>query len=150
MRVQKAPRLAFHQIVSTLHPSDAGHLLQWQVSLLTFAFPGLWSFFVVMITPIILNRLEWKGYLIFMVLNFLFVPLVYFCYPETANLPLEEIDYVFTDHSQNAVKLSKQMRKERVKFGRRDSFVQETGVSRRGSLTSVKADNTVTEHAEKA
>jgi hypothetical protein len=36
----------------------------------------IWNFFVVMITPTLLNNLEWKGYLIFMCLNFAFVPLV--------------------------------------------------------------------------
>ncbi|KAL5440681.1 hypothetical protein PMIN07_011211 [Paraphaeosphaeria minitans] len=36
----------------------------------------IWNFFVVMITPTLLNNLEWKGYLIFMCLNFSFVPLV--------------------------------------------------------------------------
>jgi hypothetical protein len=36
----------------------------------------LWNFFVVMITPTLLNSLAWKGYLIFMCLNFSFVPLV--------------------------------------------------------------------------
>jgi hypothetical protein len=46
----------------------------------------LWNFVVVMITPTLINNLAWKGYLIFMALNFAFVPLVYFCYPETANL----------------------------------------------------------------
>lgn len=28
--------------------------------------------------------------------NFAFVPLVYFCYPETSNLTLEEVDHLFT------------------------------------------------------
>ena len=83
----------------------------------------LWNFFVVMITPVILNRLAWKGYLIFMVLNFTFIPLVYFCYPETANLTLEEIDYIFTDDNMGAVATSKRMRKERVKYGHKESFV---------------------------
>jgi hypothetical protein len=44
----------------------------------------LWNFFVVMITPTLINNLAWKGYLIFMALNFAFIPLVYFCYPETS------------------------------------------------------------------
>ena len=48
-----------------------------------------------MITPIIINRLQWKAYLIFMITNLLFVPLIYFCYPETAMLSLEEMDEVF-------------------------------------------------------
>lgn len=32
----------------------------------------------------------------FCVFNFLFIPLIYFCYPETRNLSLEHIDQLFT------------------------------------------------------
>lgn len=56
----------------------------------------LWNFIVVMITPVIINRLQWKAYLIFMCTNLLFVPLVYFFYPETSNLRLEDIDFIFS------------------------------------------------------
>ena len=91
----------------------------------------IWNFFVVMITPVILGRLAWKAYLIFMATNFAFIPLVYFCYPETANLTLEEIDCIFADETKSSVKLSKEMRKER-KSGRRESFVQPT--SQHGSI----------------
>ena len=59
-----------------------------------------------MITPTLITNLAWKGYLIFMALNFSFVPLVYFCYPETANLTLEEIDYLFASKEEGAVKMS--------------------------------------------
>lgn len=34
----------------------------------------LWNFFVVMITPTLIEDLAWKGYLVFMALNFVFVP----------------------------------------------------------------------------
>ena len=71
-------------------------------------------------------------YLVFMVTNFLFIPLVYFCYPETANLTLEEIDYIFSDESKSSVKWSLEMRKEKLKYGRKDSFVDE-GLARRMS-----------------
>ncbi|EAW24067.1 putative MFS sugar transporter [Aspergillus fischeri NRRL 181] len=77
----------------------------------------IWNFFVVMITPIIINRLQWKAYLIFMCTNFAFVPLVYFCYPETANLTLEEIDYLFTNPEKTAVRISNELHKERKKHG---------------------------------
>ena len=61
----------------------------------------IWNFVVVMITPTLLTNLKWKGYLIFMCLNFAFVPLVYFVYPETSNLTLEDIDYLFTKESEH-------------------------------------------------
>ena len=35
-----------------------------------------WNFVVVMITPTLLDSLAWKGYLIFMCLNYSFIPLV--------------------------------------------------------------------------
>jgi hypothetical protein len=50
----------------------------------------------VMITPVVINRLQWKAYLIFMATNLAFVPIFYFFFPETSNLGLEEIDYIFT------------------------------------------------------
>lgn len=70
----------------------------------------LWNFFVVMITPTLLTNLAWKGYLIFMCLNFAFVPLVYFCYPETTNLTLEEIDWLFLE--KDTVKRSRVVAKQ--------------------------------------
>ncbi|KAJ4377745.1 hypothetical protein N0V83_000575 [Neocucurbitaria cava] len=70
----------------------------------------IWNFFVVMITPILLNSLAWKGYLIFMILNFSFIPLVFFCYPETSNLTLEEVDWLF--YEGNVVKRSRRVAKQ--------------------------------------
>lgn len=73
---------------------------------------------MVMITPTLIQDLAWKGYLIFMCLNLVFVPvpsppsffhcrlcwlltickqIIYLLYPETANLTLEEIDFLFMD-----------------------------------------------------
>ena len=45
-----------------------------------------WNFWVVMMTPILIGRLEWKTYLIFMATNASFVPIVYFLYPETSKI----------------------------------------------------------------
>ncbi|KAG7098061.1 hypothetical protein E1B28_000035 [Marasmius oreades] len=64
----------------------------------------IWNFTIVMITPVILNRLQWKAYLIFVATNALFVPIVYFLYPETSRLSLEEIDLLFL--KSNPVKAS--------------------------------------------
>ncbi|KAJ9624350.1 hypothetical protein H2204_010906 [Knufia peltigerae] len=60
-----------------------------------------WNFFVVMITPVLINRLGWKTYLIFMSLAFSFVPVIYFFYPETSNISLEDIDRIFIKDGEN-------------------------------------------------
>ena len=76
----------------------------------------LWNFFVVMITPVIINRIQWKSYLIFALLNYLFVPTLYFFFPELANLTLEEVDEVFTA-GINPVKAAANLHRERRGMG---------------------------------
>lgn len=74
-----------------------------------------------MITPTLINNLQWKAYLIFMCTNLAFVPLVYFwyvylftynsstmlivlnSYPETSNLTLEEVDYLFVKEGSKGI-----------------------------------------------
>ncbi|VUC29963.1 unnamed protein product [Clonostachys rosea] len=70
----------------------------------------LWNFTVVMITPIIIKRLQWKAYLIFMTTNLVFAPLVYFFYPETSNLRLEDVDKIFTSNL-DPVQIAREMQK---------------------------------------
>ncbi|SMQ52139.1 unnamed protein product [Zymoseptoria tritici ST99CH_3D1] len=55
----------------------------------------LWNFFIVMITPVLLNSISWGTYLFFAALNACFFPIIYFFYPETAGRTLEEIDMIF-------------------------------------------------------
>lgn len=74
----------------------------------------LWNFTIVMITPVILERLKWKAYLIFVITNMLFVPLVYFFYPETSNIQLEDIDKIFTAGG-NPVSVARDMAKQMKK-----------------------------------
>lgn len=75
------------------------------------------NFVIVMITPVIINRLQWKAYLIFMCTNLAFVPLVYFCYPETSNLTLEEIDHLYIEPGVHARHVAKRLHKERMERG---------------------------------
>lgn len=42
-----------------------------------------------MITPVLINRIQWKTFLVWMALAFSFVPIIYFFYPETSNISLE-------------------------------------------------------------
>ncbi|KAH7260855.1 general substrate transporter [Fusarium redolens] len=77
----------------------------------------LWNFTVVMITPILINRLQWRAYLIFMTTNLIFVPIIFFLYPETSNLALEEVDYIFA-RGENTVQVAQEMQKELALHGR--------------------------------
>ena len=58
---------------------------------------GFWiiNFAVVEFTPTAIHNIGWQTYIIFTVFNAVFVPLVYFFFPETTNLQLEDVDYLF-------------------------------------------------------
>lgn len=55
----------------------------------------IWNFATVMMTPSTMDSQGWKGYLIFTVFNFSFLPFIYFFYPETSGRRLEQIDAIF-------------------------------------------------------
>jgi hypothetical protein len=81
-----------------------------------------------MITPILINRLQWKAYLIFMATNLIFVPIIFFLYPETSNLALEEVDYIFA-RGENTVQVAREMQKELALHGHLsdDRYLGRTG-----------------------
>ncbi|KAI6792429.1 general substrate transporter [Hortaea werneckii] len=55
----------------------------------------LWNFTVVMFTPPFTDASTFGCYLFFAIINALFIPTIYFFYPETAGRTLEEIDLIF-------------------------------------------------------
>lgn len=60
------------------------------------------NFAVVMFTPIFINQSKWGCYLFFALINFIYIPVIYFYYPETAGRSLEEIDIIFAKaHVEN-------------------------------------------------
>lgn len=54
-----------------------------------------------MITPIMISNIGWGTYCFFFAVNTLFIPIIYFLYPETRKRSLEEIDIIFAKgHSE--------------------------------------------------
>lgn len=48
-----------------------------------------------MITPVMIEHIGWGTYLFFAAWNAVFIPIIWFFYPETAGRSLEEIDLIF-------------------------------------------------------
>ncbi|KAJ4203372.1 hypothetical protein NW767_005489 [Fusarium falciforme] len=76
----------------------------------------MWNFVIVMLTPILIERIGWKSYLIFAITNYLFVVATWWFFPETSNLDLEMVDNIFAS-GENPVTVAKRMQKE-LKEGR--------------------------------
>jgi len=55
----------------------------------------LFNFTVVMVTPIMVDKIGWGTYLFFASVNAIFIPIIWFFFPETARRSLEEIDIIF-------------------------------------------------------
>lgn len=68
---------------------------------------------IVQITPISINSIGWRTYIIFAVLNACWVPIIFFFFPETKGLELEAVDALF---SGNALM-------EPLEFGKGDETV---------------------------
>jgi hypothetical protein len=52
---------------------------------------------VVQVTPPAISNIGWKTYIIFAVFNATWVPIVYFFFPETKGMELEEVDKMFSN-----------------------------------------------------
>ena len=52
-----------------------------------------------------------------MATNIIFVPIIFFLYPETSNLALEEVDYIFA-RGENSIQVAREMQKELALHGR--------------------------------
>ena len=72
----------------------------------------LFNFTVVMITPVMIEHIGWGTYLFFAAWNALFIPVIWFFYPETAGRSLEEIDLIFAKgytHQMSYVRAAKEL-----------------------------------------
>ncbi|KAF2015638.1 general substrate transporter [Aaosphaeria arxii CBS 175.79] len=57
----------------------------------------LWNFVVNMATPVAIDTIGWKYYLVFLILSATIIPVVYLFFPETMGRSLEELEMMFTE-----------------------------------------------------
>ncbi|KAK5720377.1 hypothetical protein LTR17_015014 [Elasticomyces elasticus] len=57
------------------------------------------NYVVVLITPVAIQNIQWRFYILFAALNLAFAPIVWFFYVETKNVTLEAIDAIFEQQS---------------------------------------------------
>ncbi|KAJ6032878.1 hypothetical protein N7444_010649 [Penicillium canescens] len=67
------------------------------------------NYAVVLVTPIGIANIAWRYYIIYGTLNFLFVPIIYIWYVETAGLSLEGIDSLFEGRKSDADSAAKKI-----------------------------------------
>lgn len=88
------------QGVPWLYPTEINSLaMRTKGAALGTAANWTFNFMVVEITPIGIESLGWKFYIIWTVFNASFVPIVYLFYPETSDRSLEDIDRLFRENS---------------------------------------------------
>ncbi|CAF9934910.1 MAG: hypothetical protein HETSPECPRED_009404 [Heterodermia speciosa] len=87
------------QGVPWLYPTEINSLsMRTKGAALGTASNWAFNFMVVEITPIGIQSLQWKFYIIWTIFNASFVPIVYLFYPETADRKLEDIDRLFREN----------------------------------------------------
>ncbi|KAF9467574.1 general substrate transporter [Collybia nuda] len=87
------------QGVPWLYPTEINSLsMRTKGAALGTASNWISNYVVVQITPPGIANLGWRFYLIWMVFNAVFVPLIWLVYPETANRHLEDIDRLYREN----------------------------------------------------
>ncbi|RDB21956.1 Sugar transporter STL1 [Hypsizygus marmoreus] len=87
------------QGVPWLYPTEINSLsMRTKGAALGTASNWISNYVVVQITPAGIANLGWRFYLIWMVFNAVFVPLIWLVYPETANRHLEDIDRLYREN----------------------------------------------------
>ncbi|BCS20819.1 sugar porter family MFS transporter [Aspergillus puulaauensis] len=83
--------------VPWLLPAEYAPLaIRTRTAALATATNWIFTFLVVEITPVSISNIGYRTYIYFAIFNFCFLPIIFFFYPETRNLTLEQIDRLFT------------------------------------------------------
>lgn len=84
--------------VPWLYPTEINSLpMRTKGAAIATATNWITNFVIVEITPIGLQHLGWRFWIVWTVFNAAFIPVIYFFYPETSNRTLEDLDLYYRD-----------------------------------------------------
>ncbi|KKA22533.1 Sugar transporter STL1 [Rasamsonia emersonii CBS 393.64] len=108
-----------------LYPAELVPLeIRAQANALSTSANWIFNFMVVMITPVAFSSIGWRTYIIFAVFNAASIPILYWCYPETAYRSLEEMDIIFAK-ATGVVDAVRVARTEPRHFGKHGEVLRE-------------------------
>ncbi|KAF7353306.1 Sugar transporter [Mycena sanguinolenta] len=85
--------------VPWLYPTEINSLpMRTKGAAVATATNWITNFVIVEITPIGIQSLGWKFWIVWTVFNAVFMPVIYFFYPETSNRTLEDLDWYYRDN----------------------------------------------------
>ncbi|KAL5114313.1 hypothetical protein ACEQ8H_007788 [Pleosporales sp. CAS-2024a] len=91
-----------------VYPSEILPLrLRQRGSAISTAANWICNYIIVQITPPAISHIGWRTYIIFAILNALWVPIIYFFFPETKGLELEDVDRLFSGEATHTDLLDK-------------------------------------------
>lgn len=80
-----------------VYPSEILPLrLRQRGSSVSTAVNWICNYIIVQITPPAISNIGWRTYVIFAILNATWVPIIYFFFPETKGMELEDVDRLFS------------------------------------------------------
>lgn len=110
----------------------------------------LFTFLVVEITPPLITNIGYKSYIIFAVVNFVTIPVVWFFFPETSQLPLEAIDLLFADRDGKRPSIFQVVRDSRNKefMAKIEASLQEHARARAENAVIIEQEKLGSAHME--
>lgn len=88
-----------------VYPSEILPLrLRQRGSSISTAANWICNYLIVQVTPSAISNIGWKTYIIFAVLNAIWVPIIYVFFPETKGLQLEDIDRLFAGDDEQVTR----------------------------------------------
>ena len=138
------------QGVPWLYPTEINSLpMRTKGAAVATATNWISNFVIVEVTPIGIQNLGWRFWIVWTIFNFAFVPLIYFLYPETSNRTLEDMDDYYRSNPPLVVSGDKDM----IKAARPQKYIERENeemaqVRRRGNAADGSKDSTEVEHVE--